>query len=69
MYVNGVLISPASTVAYNITNNSANKAIGIGNVETTEFYGQIAKVLVYNRALDAKEVNDNYYVSKTIYQT
>jgi hypothetical protein len=68
MYVNGVLISPASTAAYTISNNAANKAIGIGNIETTEFYGQIAKVQVYNRVLLPSEILSNYLLHKTVYQ-
>lgn len=67
MYVNGAAIIPASTVNYNIVNNTANKTIGIGNIETTEFFGAIAKVWVYNRPLAADEIAATFNATRAQY--
>lgn len=64
MYVNGSLISPITTTAYTIQNNSDAKAIGVGTGYGSPFPGRIASTYLYNRALSASEVLQNYNATK-----
>ena len=60
MYINGTLLIPLQTTAYTIINNSDIKTIGNGTSNGQFFPGGIANVTLYNRALTAGEVQQNY---------
>ena len=60
LYVNGSSISPITTTAYNILNNSDIKVIGSGTNLGQFFPGRIANVTLYNRILSTSEVQNNY---------
>ena len=65
LYINGNLISPATTTAYNISNNLDDKVVGSGTNLSQFFPGDIANILLYNRALTATEAQQNYNKYKT----
>jgi hypothetical protein len=67
LYLNGILITPIVTTAYTITNNNDVKTIGFGQSTTQYFNGNIAQVSIYNRALTAAEVLQNYNALKGRY--
>ena len=69
MYVNGNLLTPAVTTnGYIISNNNDAKEIGRGTVGTSQYFsGQISKTALYNRALSATEVSQNYNATKSRY--
>ena len=58
MYINGVLVAGPTARSWNTTSSNA----GIGkNVSNTEYWkGDISQVSVYNRALSAVEIRQNY---------
>ena len=60
MYINGTLLIPLQTTAYTIINNSDIKTIGNGTSNGQFFPGGIANVTLYNRALTADEVAQNF---------
>lgn len=64
LYVNGVAISNALTTAYTISNNSDEKRIAIGTASSQYFPGNIAMVSLYNRALSASEILQNFNTTK-----
>lgn len=63
-YVNGSAVSNVGTAAYTISNNSDEKRIAIGTGSAQYFPGYIAQTFVYNRALSASEVLQNYNATK-----
>jgi hypothetical protein len=65
LYINGVSVSPLTTTAYTIVNNSDAKLVGAGTNLGSFFPGKIANVLLYNRILTATEVQNNYLASKS----
>ena len=64
-YINGSAVSNVGTAAYTISNNSDEKRIAIGTSSGQYFPGYIAQTLVYNRALSASEILQNYNATKT----
>jgi hypothetical protein len=64
LYVNGNVVSPATTTAYSIANNSDIKVIGSGTNLGQFFPGKIANVALYNRILSSSEVQQNYRAYK-----
>ena len=67
MYLNGTLLTPATTTAYTILNNSDAKVIGQGTSGTQFFPGNISNVQLYNRALTASEVAQNFNAIRSRY--
>ena len=68
MFVNGILVNSQETTNYTIINNTDNRLIGQSNQPNTQglnFKGNIVTVQVYNRALSASEVLQNYNATKT----
>jgi hypothetical protein len=65
LYINGNIISPLATTAYNILNNSDDKVVGSGTILSQFFPGKIANISIYNRALTSNEVRNNYSDLKT----
>jgi hypothetical protein len=60
LYINGVALTPATTTAYTITNNSDAKQIAAGTGLGQFFPGMIAYTSLYNRALSESEVQQNF---------
>jgi hypothetical protein len=60
VYLNGTLLTPATTTAYTISNNSDAKVIGQGTNGTQYFPGRISNVTLHNRALYFSEVLQNF---------
>lgn len=60
MYLNGALLTPLVTTAYTISNNSDAKGLGVGTSISQFFPGRIAKCVLYNKALSATEVLQNF---------
>ena len=60
VYLNGVLLTPGATTAYTILDNNNAKAVGQGTSSTQFFSGSISSVSLYNRALSANEVMQNF---------
>jgi hypothetical protein len=67
MYLNGRLLTPATTTAYTISNNSDAKIIGAGTLNSQYFPGNISNVFLYNRALSATEVIQNFNAIRSRY--
>jgi hypothetical protein len=67
MYLNGNLLTPTTTTAYTISNNNDNKVIGQGTNGSQFFSGRISSINLYNRALTAAEVQQNFNAQKEIY--
>jgi len=67
LYLNGVLLTPLVTTAYTIQNNSDIKVIGSGTSGGQFFLGTIAQISIYNRALTASEIQQNYNATKSRY--
>jgi hypothetical protein len=65
MYVNGSSVSNRVTTAYTISNNADVKRIASGSNTLELFPGRIAQTSLYNRALSAAEILQNYNASKT----
>ena len=65
MYINGVLVAGPTARSWNTTSSNA----GIGkNVSNTEYWkGDISQVSVYNRALSAVEIRQNYNALRSRY--
>jgi hypothetical protein len=64
LYLNGAQIGSPSTSFTAITPSSFNGVVGDEHL-STPFGGNIAQTLIYNRALSASEVLQNYNVTKT----
>lgn len=60
MYLNSTSLTPLQTTAYTIINNSSVKTIGNGTANSQFFPGNISNVMLYNRALSATEVTQNF---------
>ena len=60
LYENGTLIQTGSSYTTNISNSSTNLEIGRGGGGSYNWSGNIAQVSIYNRALSAAEVAQNY---------
>ena len=60
LYVNGVALTPILTTAYTILNNSDDKRIGSGTGAAQFFIGRIAVMQLYNVALSAPQVQQNF---------
>ena len=67
MYVNGALVAGPTARSWNTTASNA----GIGkNVSNNEYWqGDVAQVQIYNRALSAAEIQQNYNAFKGRYAT
>ena len=69
-YVNGVIVSGSTILGTNTPNNNS-FPISIGSrsydTPTLPFYGNISNVSIYNRALSAAEVAQNYDALKVRY--
>ena len=65
MYINGALVSGPTSMSWNTTASNA----GIGkNVNNSEYWkGDVAQVQIYNRALSAAEIQQNYNALKGRY--
>ena len=68
-YINGVQEGTGSSQNINITTSNSNKIlIGVrGSDSTSEFPGNIAQVSIYNRALTATEIQQNFNALKGRY--
>ena len=60
LYENGTLIQTGSSYTTNISNSSTNLEIGRGGGGSYNWSGNIPQVSIYNRALSAAEVSQNY---------
>lgn len=69
LYLNGTLLTPATTTAYTILNNSDAKVIGQGTSGGQFFPGRTGTVSLYNRALSAAEIVQNYNALKSRYNS
>lgn len=67
IYVNGSVVSNSTTTAYTITNNTDTKRVGSGTNTLELFPGSIAQVLLYNRALNAAEILQNYNSTRGVF--
>jgi hypothetical protein len=67
MYLNGNLLTPSTTTAYTISNNSDNKVIAQGTNGSQFFPGKINAVQLYNRALSPSEVAQNFQAQRSLY--
>ena len=65
MYVNGNSVANRVTTAYTISNNTDVKRIASGTNTLELFPGRIAQTLLYNRALSASEILQNYNATKS----
>jgi hypothetical protein len=65
LYVNGAAVTNSATSAYTIVNNSDEKRIAIGTTAAQYFSGSISQLFVYNRALTASEIQQNYNATKS----
>jgi hypothetical protein len=69
MYQNGVLVNTNTTsIPSSIINPSVNLEIGRNPNGTDNWDGNLAQVSIYNRALTASEVSQNYNALKSRYQ-
>ena len=64
-YINGAPVTNRQTNAYTISNNSDSKRIATSNGTSELFTGNISQTSLYNRALTAAEVLQNYNATKT----
>ena len=64
-YINGVLVSQSTSQG--VSNESDNN-ITIGGISTAQYTNSIAQPRIYNRALTASEVLQNYNSGKNIYK-
>jgi hypothetical protein len=60
MYLNGNLLTPLVTTAYTVLNNNDAKVIGRGTNLSQYFSGGISTIGLYNRALSATEIQQNF---------
>lgn len=68
IYVNGELKGIDSTVPYDIEYDTTNGvSIGTSNINTSRMNGRISISKIYNRALSATEVRQNYNATKSRY--
>jgi hypothetical protein len=67
LYLNGNLLTPLTTTAYTISNNNDAKVIGQGTNGVQFFPGRIGSVNLYNRALTANEIRQNFNALKGRY--
>lgn len=66
-YVNGVSVSASQTTSYTISNNSDAKLIGAGTGITQFFPGKISAIKLYNKALTAEQVLQNFNSTRIKY--
>jgi hypothetical protein len=69
IYVNGVLRATSANLTGTVTQNSTGAAyIGVyGNFAGYRFNGRIAQTQIYNRALTASEIQQNFNATKSRY--
>lgn len=67
MYINGASVNSQQTTSYSITNNSDSLYVGISRPGAEFFNGNISTVYLYNRALSAQEIQQNYNALKGRY--
>ena len=60
LYENGTLIQTGSSYTTNISNSSTNLEIGRGGGGSYNWSGNIAQTQIYNRALTAAEIQQNF---------
>jgi hypothetical protein len=65
MYKDGILQSNSTAITGNITNTATNVLIGTYQSTSDYFNGNIAQTQIYNRALSAQEVAQNYNALKS----
>jgi hypothetical protein len=67
IYVNGVLRATSATLTGTVTQNTTGAAfIGIyGNFAGYPFNGRIAQTQIYNRALTAAEIQQNFNATRS----
>jgi len=66
LYVDGVEEKTTARTAINIT-NALTKYIGRDSTTTRNYHDQIAQPRIYNRALDADEVERNFNANRSLY--
>jgi len=66
LYINGVQVNQAARTAIDTTNDLV-KTIGRDTTTTRNYKDQIAQPRIYNRALTADEVEQNYNAGKNTY--
>ena len=64
MYVNGILDREITSITGNIRSNSTPVTIGSYSGSSYEYTGRIANTKIYNRALTAAEIQQNYNALK-----
>ena len=68
IYVNGVLVRTSGTLSGTVTQNTTGAAfIGIYGGGGYPFNGRIAQTQIYNRALTAQEVQQNFNATRSRY--
>jgi hypothetical protein len=67
IYENGILRSTGTSFTANVSNSSTNLQVGRGGGSDYEWNGNIAQVSIYNRALTAQEIQQNYNALKGRY--
>lgn len=67
IYENGILRQTGTSFTSNISNSSASLDIGRGGGQSYYWQGNIAQVLVYNRALTAIEILQNFNATRGRY--
>ena len=67
LYENGTLIQTGSSYTTNISNSSTNLEIGRGGGANYYWSGNIAQIQIYNRALTAAEIVQNYNALQSRY--
>ncbi len=68
IYVNGILTATSATLTGTVTQNSTGAAfIGIYGGGGYPFNGRISQTQIYNRALTASEIQQNYMATKSRY--
>jgi hypothetical protein len=64
VYLNNILLTPYSTTAHTMANNSYPKLIGNGTSYASPFPGLISDVMLYNRPLSSTEVTQNFNATR-----
>ena len=68
IYVNGVLVATSATLTGTVTQNTTGAAfIGIYGGGGYPFNGRIAQTQIYNRALSAQEIQQNFIATRSRY--
>jgi hypothetical protein len=68
IYENGILRSTGTSFTANVSNSSTNLQVGRGGGSDYEWNGNIAQVSIYNRALTASEIQQNFIATRSRFQ-